>query len=114
MTQRDRVLKALQSAGLRGITQIDFLRFPTLDGGAPITRLAARVQELRDEGHEILSADTRDRCAVYRLKGQDVSTGPVRLGGPVFAEAGPVESSTLFDPVALHKPLPHYDEDVAA
>jgi hypothetical protein len=103
VNQRERVLKALQDAGLRGITQVDFLRFPTVDGGPPITRVAARVQELRDEGYEILSGTTRDRCAVYILKRQDV---------PVVVDAA--AGSTLFDPVSLHRPLSPYDEDVAA
>ena len=110
MTQRERILAALRKAGPSGLTQVDFLRFPTPDGGSPITRVAARVQELRDEGYEILSSGTRDRCALYVLKEQGVSTGPVRLGGP--AVAGPVET-TLFDPVTVHAPRPHYEEEAA-
>ena len=48
MTQTERVLAALEHAGQGGLTQVDFLRFPTFDGGPPITRLAARIEELRD------------------------------------------------------------------
>lgn len=67
MTQRDRVLRALQLVGERGVTQADWLRQPTPDGGPPITRLAARVEELR-ETHEIVVNGRRDSCAVYVLR----------------------------------------------
>ena len=67
MTQTDRVLAALTRAGAHGITQVDFLRFPTIDGGPPITRVAARVEELRDAGFKILSGERRDKCVVYRI-----------------------------------------------
>lgn len=113
MTQRERILAALRAAGRRGITQVDFLRFPTVDGGPPVTRVAARVQELRDEGLDIVSSGTRDRCAVYVLKELGVSTGPVRSGGPV-GDAGPVESSTLFDPAEVHVPANPYETEEAA
>lgn len=79
MTQTDRVLAALTRAGARGITQVDFIRFPTIDGGPPITRVAARIEELRDSGFKILSGERRDRCVVYRLdltsEGQLFSVG---------------------------------------
>lgn len=67
MTQTDRVLAALYLHADRGITQVDFLRFPTIDGGPPITRVAARIEELRDQGFLIVSGERRERCVVYRL-----------------------------------------------
>lgn len=67
MTQADRVLAALTRAGSHGITQTDFIRYPTLDGGPPITRLAARIEELRDSGFVITSGERRDRCVIYRI-----------------------------------------------
>lgn len=70
MTQAERVFDALYLADRRGITQIDFLRFPTIDGGPPITRVAARIEELRDRGYVITSGERRDRCVVYRLEGE--------------------------------------------
>lgn len=73
MTQTERVLAALR-IHLGGITQVDFLRVPTIDGGSPITRLAARILELRDDGHPILDAGTRDGCKLYRL-GQPAADG---------------------------------------
>lgn len=53
LTQRDRVLAALRRAGRGGLTQIDFHGPHVVDGGAPITRLAPRIQELRERGHWI-------------------------------------------------------------
>lgn len=101
MTQSDRVLRALKLAGGTGITQLDFLRTPTIDGGPPITRVAARIQELRDAGHTILSDGKRGKCTVYKLR------VPVVLSPPP-AEA--VVEELLFDPRGLSKPLGAYDD----
>jgi hypothetical protein len=68
MTQRDRVLHALQAAGERGVTQVDFMLPGVIDGGAPITRVAARIDELRRAGHQIVNAEWRQKCIVYRLE----------------------------------------------
>jgi hypothetical protein len=46
------------------------MRYPTFDGKAPISRLAARIEELRDEGYAIGSGERRQRCVVYRLRPQ--------------------------------------------
>jgi hypothetical protein len=67
MTQQDRVLAALTRAGARGVTQVDFLLPNVIDGGAPITRVAARVNELRNDGFQIQTDGERDSCAVYKL-----------------------------------------------
>jgi hypothetical protein len=67
LTQRQRVLQALQRVGARGLTQVDFLMPSVIDGGAPITRVGARIEELRAAGHQITSTGRRDRCAVYVL-----------------------------------------------
>lgn len=111
MTQKDRVLRSLQQAGPQGMTQVDWLRFPTPDGGAPITRVAARVQELRDEGHPISSSGTRDRCAVYVLK---TWVAPVERQPMGADEPAAPAGATLFDPRELSKPLGAYDEYEAA
>jgi hypothetical protein len=68
VSQSDRVLAALYDHPERGINSVDFLRFPTLDGGPPITRLAARIEELRVQGFNIESCERRERCTVYRLR----------------------------------------------
>lgn len=52
MTQRDIVLKALRDAGDRGVHSFEFLELQ-------IPRAAARVLELRENGHTITS--TRER-----------------------------------------------------
>lgn len=67
MTQSARVLEALRKAGGRGVTQIDFLIPNVADGGSPITRVAARVLELKQDGHHIVTDGERDSCAVYKL-----------------------------------------------
>jgi hypothetical protein len=117
MTQRDRVLAALRHAGPAGLTQVDFLGPQVCDHGKPITRVAARVNELRDQGFTISSGGTRHGCAVYVLKEQPsattVSADP--KGSPmdaaVVAEGTPeLISSRLFDPVALSRPLGAYDD----
>lgn len=112
MTQRARVLAALEAAGRYGVTQVDFLRYPAVDGGAPITRVAARVEELRRDGHRIVNAGLRDKCAIYRLESvlraeaqrPAVSPNPVvsdeagwttpSLGGLSAGEHHPVSSET--------------------
>lgn len=67
-SQRDRVLKALERAGEHGITQVDFLAPGVIDGGDPITRLAARVHELiNQDGHSIVKDGQRNACDVYKL-----------------------------------------------
>lgn len=79
MTQRDRVCRALQHAGPRGITQVDFLRTPTVDGGPPITRVAARVEELRAGGLRVENQGRRQSCVVYVLRPPVVSDEPARV-----------------------------------
>lgn len=63
-TEKERVLRAL----LRGqVRQSDFA-FPTCDGGKIITRVAARIYDLRKDGHNIPpSTKADDGTAVYRL-----------------------------------------------
>lgn len=80
MTQCDRVLAALTRVGDHGVTQVDFIRFPTIDGGPPILRIAARVKDLRDAGFEIITKGERDGCAIYKLapKPETLFETPVR------------------------------------
>jgi hypothetical protein len=46
---------------------VGFLLPAVIDGGAPITRLASRIDELRKPGHQIENAGRRQRVVVYRL-----------------------------------------------
>jgi hypothetical protein len=68
VTQADRLLTALTRAGAKGITSVDFIRYPTIDGGPPILRIAARVKDLRNEGFNIITEGERDGVAVYKLE----------------------------------------------
>lgn len=71
-TQGERVLAALRSAGSRGITQSMFTPAEgghVVDGLGRITRIAARVHELREAGYEIVKAGRRDHFDVYVLTG---------------------------------------------
>lgn len=70
MTQKERVLRSLKAAGSRGITQADWTGAygPTPDGGPPITRVAARILDLSQDGHVIAKGAIRDLCRVYRLE----------------------------------------------
>ena len=69
MTQAERVLRALERTP-DGITAADFSGLHgTPDGGPPITRVAARILELRGRGYDIVEAGKRDRCKVYKLVG---------------------------------------------
>lgn len=80
MSQTDRVLAALRQAGARGITQSDFAPpegGTVLDGGGRITRLAARIRDLRDEGHGIVDAPARDGFKTYVLVHLKREHGPV-------------------------------------
>jgi hypothetical protein len=77
--QRERVLRSLQTAGPLGVCQADWLgRFNgsgTPDGGAPITRLAARVEELRGDGWPVVARGKRDGFQVYVLAQPAVDEG---------------------------------------
>lgn len=65
MTQADRVLKAARS--YRGTSQAEWLADVTPDGGPRITRVAARIQELEEQGHVFEIIGRRSKCVVYRL-----------------------------------------------
>lgn len=82
MSQKSRVLRSLETAGRRGVTQADWSGVTgTPDGGPPITRLAARILELQNDGHRIINAGRRDKCRVYALG----ETTPVAVT-PEFGE----------------------------
>lgn len=76
LTQTQRVLRALRALGDHGVTSVDFLP-PTVDGGPPILRVAARIHELREDGFVI---QTRRGSTVdkYVLIGQAQPGSPLR------------------------------------
>jgi len=69
-SQNDRVLRLLRMRGEYGVTVNDFDRgkgVPAVDGGARITRLAARVTDLKDAGHNVEPVEKREGFTVYAL-----------------------------------------------
>lgn len=72
-TQVERVIAAAHS--FRGITQVDFLAPDVVDGGPPITRLAARLYEAEREGHSFECLGRRDKCKIWRLIGVEGTSG---------------------------------------
>lgn len=77
MTQRDRILYELRQAGEAGVRSDTFFRLS-------MPRAAARIQELRDSGHDITSEREGKFCR-YTLVGNDTGNGRVgahsRLSG---------------------------------
>lgn len=55
MTDRERVLALLERRGPAGVTPVDFAAPHVADGAKPIMRVAARVLELRELGHRIVT-----------------------------------------------------------
>lgn len=66
MTDKQRVHRLLIARGDLGVSPVDF-QSPTIDGGKPIMRVAARIKELRDDG-EPITTELVNRVALYRLK----------------------------------------------
>lgn len=87
MTQSERVLRALQTAGSRGVTQVDFSLPDVVDGGPPITRVAARVKDLREQGHMIIGAGLRQSCRVYLLVPQAGPAAPTGASDTAYVAA---------------------------
>lgn len=64
-TQTERVLAL--SKRFNGVCQADLLLPDVADGGTPITRVAARLWDLEQEGHSFEHIGTRKRCKVFRV-----------------------------------------------
>jgi len=70
VSQNDRVLRVLKLRGEYGTTVNDWDRgegVPAVDGGARITRLAARITDLKDAGHNVEPVEKREGFTVYAL-----------------------------------------------
>ena len=68
-SQKQRVLDALEKAGGKGVTENAFLGPDTADGGVPIQKFTARVNELRNSGHDIRTRRTRAGTVYYLANG---------------------------------------------
>lgn len=121
MTQKERVLKAILDAGQNGIRPEQFLAPNVCDGGKPILRLAARVLDLKNEGHEIACrVDRVSSTAIYTLKGETLAVTPSQVSGrgvvmrsPLTAVGGsdlesPEGPLGLFDSNEFTPPLDYY------
>lgn len=64
MTDKDRILARLRDGNT--VSPVDY-QAPTVDGGKPILRVAARINDLRNEGHRIDTIGKKHGCAVYAL-----------------------------------------------
>lgn len=97
--QVDRILLALRSGP---VSPIDFAAPNVIDGGLPVMRVAARVQDLRDRGYEISTMTAANGTAVYTL------TGDVDLGDAATA-AEPVSSSAASPTAVAQVSAPTHD-----
>ena len=123
MTQKQRILRALENAGQDGLVASDFMVNPA-DGGAPILRVAARVHDLRTDGHVIRGSwDSQMSQERYVLISQPglvkahaqevvVMTSPGGLSRSSSGSGDARESSEgLFDTALFDTPTDHYMED---
>lgn len=124
MTQKQRILHALETAGPEGLVASDFMVNPA-DGGAPILRVAARVHDLRTDGHVIRgtwdSKMSQERYVLaglvmsQPLKSANAPSAPIKGRGTaslVGVLGGVAETSEgLFDTALFDKPHDHYLED---
>ncbi len=89
----ERVLDLARRRGRAGFHSSDFdVPGQTADGGPPIRRLAARVDELRNQGHWFNTRKRRDRTVEYVLV-RDAVTVELAL-----REVGEPEPERLFEP----------------
>lgn len=100
-TQKQRVLRALEDAGDRGLDRTAFLAPDVIDDGPPILQFAGRIAELRADGHRIEVRGRTHRCARYVLAA-DPAPAVVAPDEPADAvslfDAGPTRTGSPFDP----------------
>ena len=131
MTQCERVLALLRERGESGVNTAEFQELPIVDGGAPILRLAARIDNLKHRGFAITSRRQPNGTSTYTLVSElgverdrtDAPVGqptvpqatagvPVAPSSPVSLNAEPLDS--LFDTTALQQGASYRDADLAA
>jgi hypothetical protein len=102
MTQCSRVLNLAKR--YNGICQSELLGlYNEADGGPAITRLAARIQDLEDQGHVFELLPDRKGTRTYRwVSGPDVGRVPGTTTPPVESPTpGPAEDSSSAEPEQL-------------
>lgn len=90
----ERVLALARKRGRAGVHSSDFDAGRVVDGGKPIRRLAARIDELKTRGHWFTTRRNRDRTTTYVLVRD---AGAVALTLRAASEPGP-EPGRLFEP----------------
>lgn len=104
MSQRDRVLKMLRTAGARGVHTVDLRK-------AYVANPSQRIAELEAEGHTITHARERspygdsNGCRYTLSEAAGSFSEPM---GVAEADTHLVASERLFDPP--HKPLGAYED----
>lgn len=100
--QTERVLALLRERALhdRSLNPVDLLD-ATADGGPPILRLPARINNLRDAGYRIYTRRAPNRTADYFLLGEPTPPLPPRTHGQPLSAA---EQERLFP---LRDVIPH-------
>lgn len=109
MTQKQRILRMLHQRGALGVTPVDFAGPNVIDGGAPIMRVAGRINDLRNEGH-VIRTFKKGQVAKYVLVPQGFVMATPSTGDPeVVVTAGsgtewPSESPVVAAPVSGRAP----------
>lgn len=88
MTDKQRVLRLALARGDKGLTQVDFMLPNVVDDAKPITRLAARIKDLRDEGIEFVDGGRRNGMKVYILDRNSLAKASLPPGPQASPEAG--------------------------
>lgn len=88
MTQREVILRMLKRAGSEGVRSDAFFE-------AHLPRAAARILELKDEGHEI-TTEREGKFVRYRIVGGSAESPPSKESAPAL--------SALPDPAGTPRP----------
>jgi hypothetical protein len=87
------VLELARRRGRAGVHQTDFDAGRVVDGGKPIRRLAARIDQLRNEGHWFNVHRRKDKTVDYVLVRDAVA-----LGLALREASDRAEHERLFEP----------------
>lgn len=101
LSQEDRLLRALEKAGHRGLTSADFSGVKgTPDGLGPMPRFARALHKLRADGHNIIDVKDadgeqlkRDKCNVVRLVPERAPLAAVPDAEPIRLFAPPAQNA---------------------
>lgn len=105
MTHKDTILACLRDAGTRGVTNVEFNRFP-------IFRYSARIHELRKQGHTIRTIPEGGSVVRFVLEAEAPVASPGGQSPPALSDLAPGDAAgQLFDtPRAARSP---YNEEAA-